>query len=50
VRKALGLIASPPVPASAAATAPIVAAQNARVTTMPSAGSESAKVPMAAKR
>ena len=50
VRKALGLIASPPVPGSAAATAPIVAAQNARVTTMPSAGSESAKVPMAAKR
>src|SRR3984885_13189861 len=50
VRKALGLIASPPAPASATATAPIVAAQGGRVTTMPSAAPEGAKVAMAAKR
>jgi recombination protein RecA len=47
VRKALGLIATPAQPQPAAATPP---STGARVTTMPSATSEPAKVPMAAKR
>ncbi|MFZ0733501.1 MAG: recombinase RecA [Candidatus Sulfotelmatobacter sp.] len=46
VRKALGLIASPPQPAAAAAQA---ATTSGRVTTMPSA-TEPLKVPIAAKR
>src|ERR1700687_2396548 len=49
VRKALGLIATPAQPpqASGSAQAP---PQGARVTTMPSAASEAARVPVAAKR
>ena len=49
VRKALGLAQSPAQPAAAAA-APTNGAATARVTTMPSAPPEPAKVPVAAKR
>jgi recombination protein RecA len=48
VRKALGLIATPPHPAATPTQMP--ASTGARVTTMPSAPPEPAKVPMAAKR
>jgi recombination protein RecA len=47
VRKALGLIATPAQPAAATAQTP---PQGARVTTMPSAPPEPARVPVAAKR
>ena len=47
VRKALGLIAAPAPPAAGAAQSP---PQGARVTTMPSAPAEPARVPVAAKR
>jgi recombination protein RecA len=47
VRKALGLIAAPAPPAAGAAQSP---PQGARVTTMPSAPPEAARVPVAAKR
>jgi len=47
VRKALGLIAVPATPAAAPGQAP---PQGARVTTMPSAAPEAARVPVAAKR
>jgi recombination protein RecA len=52
VRKTLGLIATPAPPASAgpATTTPAATTMGARVTTMPSAPPESAKVPIAAKR
>jgi recombination protein RecA len=49
VRKALGLIATP-APAQPVNGAAQTAAQGARVTTMPSAPSEPARVPVAAKR
>jgi recombination protein RecA len=49
VRKALGLIAAP-APAQPAAGNGQAAPQGARVTTMPSASPEPARVPMAAKR
>ncbi|HKN16715.1 MAG TPA: recombinase RecA [Candidatus Sulfotelmatobacter sp.] len=49
VRKALGLIAAPP-PHPAAAPTQAPASTSARVTTMPSAPPEPAKVPIAAKR
>jgi recombination protein RecA len=50
VRKALGLIAAPAAPAHPAATPGQAAPQSARVTTMPSAGPEPARAPIAAKR
>jgi len=49
VRKTLGLIATPAPPATAPAQTP-PQAQSARVTTMPSAAPEPARVPIAAKR
>src|SRR4030088_1416494 len=50
VRKSLGLVATPAQAQSAAAPAQTAATQGARVTTMPSAPPEAAKVQVAAKR
>ena len=50
VRKALGLIATPAPPHAAATPAQTPPSTGARVTTMPSAPPEPAKVPIAAKR
>ena len=50
VRKALGLIATPAQPHAAATPAQTPPSTGARVTTMPSAPPEPAKVPIAAKR
>jgi len=50
VRKALGLIATPAQPHAAATPAQTPPSTGARVTTMPSAPPELAKVPIAAKR
>jgi recombination protein RecA len=50
VRKALGLVQTAAHPQPAAASSQTPPAQGARVTTMPSAAPEAAKVPLAAKR
>src|SRR5258708_9012172 len=50
VRKALGLVQTAAHPQPAAASAQTPPQQSARVTTMPSAAPEPAKVPVAAKR